>query len=390
MPRPLAAVVAVPMVAQAAAAPVVAAHFHNLVPGGLIANLLVPPLLAPSLGLSLLAVLGSPLWPGAGALVLDLVGVAERLLWLGGAPGRALEMMVPALHPAVVAAFAATAWLALRPGRTGGIGAAVWCALLAVLAGWWALRPSPAPPRVALLEIADGLAATVATRDGVILIDGGRWLGQAAELLADDGVRHLTAVVASHPDEDHLGGLARVLEVVTVDRLVLPAWARSSETMAPLLRVARRRGINVVPVARGSVVTVGGTRLRVLWPPARPDANADNDRSLVVQIATEAGAVLVGADIDRAVERRLARSTYLRSAVLVVPHHGSRESCSDALLDAVHPEVVLIPAGPLNRHHHPSQEALDRVARRGLPVRFPLRDGRCGARVVDGRWTAFP
>jgi len=128
----------------------------------------------------------------------------------------------------------------------------------------------------------------------------------------------------------------------------------------------------------------------VLWPPYRAGADADNDRSLVVQIATEAGDVLVGADIDRAVERRLARSSHLRSAVLVVPHHGSRESCSDALLDAARPEVVLIPAGPLNRHHHPSKEALDRVARRGPPVRFPLRDGRCGARLVDGRWTAFP
>jgi len=100
--------------------------------------------------------------------------------------------------------------------------------------------------------------------------------------------------------------------------------------------------------------------------------------------------VLVGADIDRAVERRLARSSYLRAAVLVVPHHGSRESCSDALLDAVRPEVVLIPAGPLNRHHHPSAEALDRIARRNVPVRFPLRDGRCGAHVIDGRWAPFP
>jgi len=390
MPRPLAAVIAVPTVAQAAAAPVVAAHFHNAVPGGLIANLLAPPLLAPSLGLSLLAVLGSPLWPGAGALVLDLVGIAEHLLWLGGAPGRALELVVPGLPAAVAAAFAAAGWLALRPGRTGSIGAAAWCAVLACLPAWWALRPSPAPPRVTLLEVADGLAATVATRDGVILFDGGRWLSQAAELLADDDMRRLAAVVASHPDEDHLGGLGRVLDVMHVDRLVFPAWARSSEEMAPLLLRARRRGVDLVPAARGSVVGVGGTTLRVLWPPLHPGANADNDRSLVVQIATEAGDVLVGADIDRAVERRLARSSHLRSAVLVVPHHGSRESCSDALLDAARPEVVLIPAGPLNRHHHPSKEALDRVARRGPPVRFPLRDGRCGARLVDGRWTAFP
>ncbi|HOC41959.1 MAG TPA: ComEC/Rec2 family competence protein [Thermoanaerobaculales bacterium] len=390
VPRRLAAVAAVPIVAQLAAAPIVAAHFHNVVPGGLVANLLVPPLLAPSLGLSLLAVLLSPLWPGGAAVVLDLVGITERLLWLGGGPGRALELVVPGTPPVVVAALAIAGWLALRPGRGGVVGAAAWCALSGALAGWWALRPPPAPPRVALLEIADGLAATVATRDGVILVDGGRWHDQAAELLADDRVRRLAAVVASHPDEDHLGGLARVLEVVTVERLVLPAWARSSEAMAPLLRTARRRGTAIVPAARGSVVRVGETEMRVLWPPARASGGADNDRSLVVLVTTEAGAVLVTADIDRTVERRLARSGHLRAAVLVVPHHGSRESCSDALLDAVNPEVVLVPAGPLNRHHHPSREVLDRVARCGAPVRFPLRDGRCGARLVDGRWAPFP
>jgi competence protein ComEC len=390
MPRRLAMVVAVPVVAQAAATPIVAAHFHNAVPGGLVANLLVPPLLAPSLGLSLLAVLCSPLWPGGAAVVLDLVGLTERLLWLGGAPGRALEVVVPGTPAVVVAAVAVAGWLALRPGRTGAVGAAAWCGLLAALAGWWALRPPPAPLRVALLEIAAGLAATVATRDGVILVDGGRWLDQAAELLTDDGGRRLAAVVASHPDEDHLGGLARVLEVVAVERLVLPAWSRSSEAMAPLLRTARRRGTAVVPAARGSVVRVGGTAMRVLWPPARLGGNVDNDRSLVVRVETEAGAVLVTADIDRTVERRLARTSHLRSAVLVVPHHGSRESCSDSLLDAVDPEVVLVPAGPLNRHHHPSPEVLDRVARRSLPVRYPARDGRCGARLVDGRWEPFP
>ena len=390
MPRPLAAALAVPIVAQAAAAPIVAAHFHSAVPGGLLANLLVPPLMAPSLGLSLLAVLCAPLWSAGAALVLDLVGLVEHLLWLGGAPGRALELVIPGLPAAAVAGFVLTGWLGLRPGRIGGAGAAVWCAVLAALPAWWALRPLPAPPRVTLLEVADGLAATVATSDGVILIDGGRWLGQTAELLAEDGVQHLAVVVASHPDEDHVGGLGRVLDVMRVDRLVFPAWARSNEDMAPLLLRARRRGVDLVPAARGSVVSAGGTALEVLWPPLVTGATADNERSLVVRVATEAGAVLVGADIDRAVERRLARSSHLRSPVLVVPHHGSRESCSDALLDAVRPEVALVPAGPLNRHHHPHQEALDRIGRRDLPVRFPLRDGRCGARLIDGRWAPFP
>jgi competence protein ComEC len=382
--------VAVPLVAQAAAAPIAAAHFRTAVPGAVAANLLVPPLLAPTLTTALLAVVIAPLWPRGSGALLDVVGVGERLLWICGTPGRALVLVVPTLPTTVTAALAIAGWLALQPGRRGLVGVAAWCGVVAAGACWWHLLPPPPTPRVELLEVADGLAATVSTRGGVILADGGRWRNQAAELLADDRVRRLAAVLASHPDEDHIGGLARVLESVEVERLVIPAWARSSDEMASLLRTASRRGTRLIAVARGSVVRIGGTELLVLWPPASFRSGSDNDRSLVVRVVTEHGAVLVGADIDRAIEGRLAGAGCLLSAVLVVPHHGSRGSCSNALLDAVAPEVVLIPAGPLNRHNHPHPEVLDRLHQRGIPVRHPMRDGSCGAAFRDGRWVAFP
>ena len=389
-PRWLAAIAAVPLVAQLAASPIVADHFRSVVPGAVAANLMVPPLIAPTLTTALLAVGIAPLWPGGSGALLDVVGVGERLLWICGTPGRALVLVVPTLPTIVTAALAIAGWLALQPGRRGLTGAAAWFGVLAAGACWWLVLPRPSPPRVELLEVADGLAATVSTRDGVILADGGRWRNQAAELLANGRVRHLAAMLASHPDEDHIGGLARVLESVEVERLIIPAGARSSDEMASLLRTASRRGTRLVTVARGSVVRIGGTDLLVLWPPASFRSGSDNDRSLVVRVVTEHGAVLIGADIDRAIEGRLARAGCLRSAVLVVPHHGSRGSCSNALLDAVAPEVVLIPAGPLNRHNHPHPEVLDRLRQRGLPVRYPVRDGSCGAAFRDGRWVAFP
>jgi competence protein ComEC len=389
-PRRPAAIVAVPLVAQAAAGPIAAAHFHAAVPGALAANLLVPPLLAPTLTTALLSMLAAPAWPGGCRLLLDAVGIGERMLWRCGAPGRMCELVVPSMPAAFLGALAIAGWLALQPGRTGRLGAVAWCAAVAAGAGCWLLAPLPPTPWVELLPVADGLAATVATRDGVVLADGGRWRRQAAELLADGRVRRLSAVLASHPDEDHIGGLSRVLSVIDVERLVVPAWARSSAEMAPLLRTARRRGTTIVAVARGSVVRIGGTELLVLWPPGALRSGSDNDRSLVVQLVTGHGAVLIGADIDRAIEERLARSGDLRSRILIVPHHGSRGSCSEALLDAVDPRVVLIPAGPLNRHNHPHPEVLERLARRGLPIRYPIRDGRCGATFRDGRWVAFP
>jgi len=389
-PSRTAQIAAVPLIAQTAAAPIAAAHFRVAVPGATAANLLIPLLLAPTLTVALVAVMLAPIWPGGAALLLDLLGVCERMIWMCGAPGRLAELALPSMPVVVIAAFAVSGWLALQPGRPGLAGAASWCAIIAAGASCWLLLPPPAASKVELLEVADGLAATVVTRDGTVLVDAGRWRLQAAELLADGRIRRLEAVLASHPDEDHIGGLRRVLETAGIERLVIPVWARSSAEMAPLLAAARQRGVQVVSVSRGSVIRIGGTSLQVVWPPAGLRAGSANDRSLVVRVVTEDGAVLVGADIDRSIEARLAATGHLGAAVLVVPHHGSRGSCSEALLDAASPEVILIPAAPLNRHDHPHTEVLGRLDRRGLPYRYPARDGRCGATFVDGRWRPYP
>jgi competence protein ComEC len=98
----------------------------------------------------------------------------------------------------------------------------------------------------------------------------------------------------------------------------------------------------------------------------------------------------VTSDIGRPTEVELLRSGSLACDVLVVPHHGSRHSACAAWLDRCDPAAALIPAGPLNRYNHPHQEVLGRLEARDIPYRYPKRDGRCGARLIDDRWVLYP
>ncbi len=157
---------------------------------------------------------------------------------------------------------------------------------------------------------------------------------EAAELLAPTRIHRLTAVIASHGDEDHIAGLTTVLRTTAVDALLLPSWMLESHEAVPLIRTARRRDVRVIPVARGSRLVFGDAVIEVLWPPGQDPPADENERSLVARLILDQGTVLLTADIGNAVERRLAVTTDLRCTTVIVPHHGSRHSASPEFLDA--------------------------------------------------------
>jgi len=389
-PRWLAGAVAVPVIAQLAAAPIAAWHFRTAVPGAVAANLLVPPLLAPALVACILSALTAPIASPVAGWCLGAVGVVERLLWLAGGAGRAMQLVLPTVPAAAAAVWAVSGWLALQSGRRARLGALCWLATGLVTAGWWWLRPEPSTPRVELLTVSDGLAAVADSGRASMLLDGGRWSDEAVLELADRGFGGIDVVLASHTDEDHVGGLPAVLAAGGVHDLVLPAWMFSEPEAVPLLRAARRAAVEVRRVACGSVIRRRDLALEFLWPPFMEEPAIENERSLVARLHLAGGIVLVTSDIGRTTEIRLARHGRLACDVLIVPHHGSRNSASSALLAAAAPQIALIPAGPRNLHGHPHPDVLRRLDARGVPYRFPARDGSCGACLVDGVWRVFP
>lgn len=390
LPKWPSAAIAVPLVAQLAAAPLVVTHFSTLIPGAAASNIFVPWLLGPVVLASVAAAGLAPLSPTIGGWCLEVVDLGSRLLWTAGGPGRTTELIPPPLPTILLAALVALGLIALLPGRPGRKGAGAYLITLALAAGWWLGVPPSDRLRVELLPVSHGLSLRTASPAGHLLVDGGGLRREAAELLAVARVDRLAAVVATHADEDHIGGLETVLRTTEVDLLVVPSWVLNDINAVPLLRIARHRGVRIVPVARGSRVTLGVTWMEVLWPPSQLPRSEENERSLVARLFPDRGGVLITADIGKSTERILADSTDLSAAILIVPHHGSRGSSSGLFLDAVAAPGALIPAGPKNLHHHPHSEVIERLEQREMDYRMPIRDGRCGARFVDGVWKLYP
>lgn len=203
-----------------------------------------------------------------------------------------------------------------------------------------------------------------------MLIDGGRSGTTIVGRLRRLGVTSLDAIVATHPDADHAGGLSAVLGAFSVGRIYVDGDPSSTETYAAFLAAAADEpGAQVITVVRGQMIPLGGHDLRVLNP-ASPTGDTNND-SIVLELRCGVVGVLFTGDAEvPAEESMIAAGLVAHVNVLKVSHHGSATGTSSAFLDAVRPEVAVISAGRTNQYGHPAPETMARIASAGVRVEY--------------------
>ncbi len=197
--------------------------------------------------------------------------------------------------------------------------------------------------------------------------------------LARLGVRRLDAVLASHGDRDHRGGLRSVLNGIPVAELWLPHGGVEDPTFANVIATARARGVHLLELGAGSEPRKrGDLEVTPLWPPVAISGNAGshNDRSLVVRVDVAGRSVLLTGDLERAGERALlARGAPLAADVLKLGHHGSRTSSHEAFLREVSPSWAVASAPHGGRMPFPHPTVLGRIRSLGVGLVWTGRDG---------------
>ena len=336
--------------------PVTVAWFHRIaftaIPGSVLLAPLVPLLLV--CGLALLVV------PGFPPLVLA-VEVAVSLFESGARMLDSLPLgSVSCPHPGagVLAAWvlmlAALAW-GIGRGRLGGRSLIV--ALLAATALPFIGRS--APEEITALDAGRGISVLCIDAEHSILIDTGPATARIADQLLDLGVRELDAVLVSHLQEDHDGGLPDILDRLRVAEVGHPPGPRPPTGGVP--GRALSRGSSVAPRSRA---------LRILWPP-EPSASCMplpeiNDGSLVVEILTPRTTMLICGDLEtRGLGALLDTGQIAPCRILVAPHHGARNEALLDLLLQCRPEEVWISA----RAGFPAESTMLTLYALGIPVR---------------------
>ena len=360
LPRVVAEAVAVAVVAQVSAVPIGGANFSFVAPWAVLANLAFSPFTLAMTALSMAASVAALASAPVARLALGGVALCQGVLdWVAAVAGRGA---IPFPPPGTVGALlflAAFLW-ALSRSRWAAVG--VVGAMLGVV-GWvvGVPRSGARATEVRMLPVGDGMSLLVRDRGSTLLVDAGRSPREAVEALAALGVRSLDAVILTHPDADHVGGLPLVLAWLKPRQLIVAAQGAERGEVVQLLRVARRVGVRERLVGAGQRLVVGSLVIDVLSPGAEV-WSSDNNASLVAAIRCGGVRLLVTGDIEAAGERELlAAGRSVRAAVLQLPHHGSRTSSTAPFLAAVDPAVALAATGERPRFRYPHPEVARRV-----------------------------
>ena len=226
--------------------------------------------------------------------------------------------------------------------------------------------------RVWFFDVGQGDATLIMTPTGEqILIDGGpdrALLAKLGEVMLPWD-RTLDAVVATHPDADHIGGLAAVLETYEVARAVYNGDTKDTDIAAAFDEAREHEPGAVTEMGRkGTVLAFGDVTLTELWPDASALRDEDaNVASIVYRLDYGDTSVLLMGDAPESVEDRL-RSVAGDIDVLRTGHHGSATSSSYRFVESVRPEVAVISCGIDNRYGHPHPVVLDRLSDAGARI----------------------
>lgn len=396
--RPLVDGAAMTIGAGVTTAPLIALHFESISLLTLPANLLALPAVAPAMWLGMLAASAGQV-PGLPVEALNQVNalllayIAQVAAWCGRPSWACPEVRIGATG--MIVAYVAIALVALALRRISADGPrrglrvrsatrrrillGVPAVLAVVVLAWRSGSAAPPDPprglRVSVLDVGQGDAILLQPRAApAVLVDGGPPGAGLGAMLREAGVDALGAVVLSHDQTDHAGGVRELLGAMPIGRLLYAV-------PGPTVAAARAAGVPASRLARGGELRLGELRLEALWPPhellANVDAGADPNRlAIVLRACRRRFSMLLTGDAE-------AEAVPLDPGpvdVLKLAHHGSEDAGLGELLEASRPRLAVISVGSENPFGHPAPVTSATLARQGVRT---LRTDRDGTVVLD-------
>ncbi len=222
---------------------------------------------------------------------------------------------------------------------------------------------------VYFIDVGQGDASLLCCDGHYMLIDGGP--PESSDVifafLREHDIEKLDYIVATHPDADHIGGLAAALEASEVGRAFCPVLKYDNYSFQAFSDRLVRQQVELETPSCGMVFELGSAHCTVIGP--TEESEKTNNNSIVIRVAFGNTSFLFTGDAEGVEEDSILKSGCdLASDVLKVSHHGSEYATTDAWLEEVKPSIAVISCGMDNSYGFPTAPVLKRLQQRGVTL----------------------
>lgn len=235
--------------------------------------------------------------------------------------------------------------------------------------------------KVEYIDVGQADAILIENNKKYMLIDAGN--NEDGDLLVnyfkDKNITDFEYVVATHPHEDHIGGMDNIIKNFNIKNYYMPDCYTTTKTFEELLDALEEKNLSFETPDIDSEFVLGDALFKVLY--TGTDKRDLNNTSIVLRMTYKDVSFMFTGDATNVTEKKIFAKD-LQSDVLKVGHHGSQYSTSDEFLDKVNPKYAIISVGTGNVYDHPKDITLNKL--KGIEVHRTDKEGTIRV-ISDGK-----
>ncbi|PWW93775.1 ComEC/Rec2 family competence protein [Clostridium perfringens] len=258
--------------------------------------------------------------------------------------------------------------------------------IVVLLAGYFGIDltqdskvPKDSELMISYMDVGQGDAAYIKVNGNDILIDAGPRSNskELLEQLKAKNIDDFELVIATHPHEDHIGGMVDVFKEYEVKAFYSPKITHTTKTYENLVKAVKDEGLKTKELKGGMVIDLGEGAKFEVFTPQKSEYEELNDYSPIMKLSFGDTSYLFTGDAEKlAEEEALAKyKTSLDSDVIKFGHHGSSSSSSNAFIEAVSPKYGITSCAKDNKYGHPHRETLDIIKKYNIKTFRTDTDG---------------
>ena len=221
---------------------------------------------------------------------------------------------------------------------------------------------------IKFIDVGQGEAILIALPEKTMLIDAGP-TGSApkiAQVLQELGRNKIDYLVATHPDEDHIGGMADVISSTQIGTIYAPNKTNNTATYRKFLAAIQNDNLQITLAEAGTIIDqTDAYKLEILWPTKDANFPDTNDYSIIIKLTVGTKTFLFTGD---APTNAILDANPGHIDVLKLSHHGSRTGTNEQLVRRLSPTYAVLSYALDNSYGHPMQSVLNALHKHSVEV----------------------